>query len=215
MQSISETTNGSSWPTYGEIAIWKWVDSGDANNPKLFATPRGMNVLELFNTLKTLRQRCGGVLYDNEDKIIFASDTEWGTVLAKHRAKEEKARSLLLENELEAQQLEKRLSDIIAIGRADHAFWDALRSKEIAFESATQKAMVSDLNELFLILQGKQQGPEQSSPSVDELFVQFANRFCEPDRKPTLADIVLRLRREIRQDLGWDASVLVFSHPRA
>jgi hypothetical protein len=37
-----------------------------------------------------------------------------------------------------------------------------------------------------------------------------------PGQKPSVSDMIFRIRREIRQDLGWDTSIMILSrHPNS
>ncbi len=156
-----------------------------------------------------LRERCGGVLYweDKLNKVVFVTNAEWQLVLAERDARDAEARALLAQQKAEAERVEKRLSDIVAIARADSDLWDKLRATEIEHKAALEKALASDMTEFQRILR----------EPVDPLFVEFGKRMHDPREKPTLFEIIVRLKQELDPSLAEDSqtSIWVLSVPRS
>ncbi len=207
MESIGATDKFTSWPYGLERRIEDWVDAGDPKAPPPFDDRRGIVTPEFFERLRSLRQQCGGWLYWNGERVVFAPESEWQKVRAEQEAAAERLKAVFAKFDQKA----KQLPQILASARNDALFWNELKSWELAREAKRPAELpkVPGLSGPLKILpKAQSEAPKDIDllllPAPDAIFVDFIARACPADNVLTKVEVVFHLRGEVRRELGLD-----------
>lgn len=214
MQDISESHDASSWPIGYERRIQDWVDAGDASAPPPFDDRYNVAKEDTFRRLQTLRALLKGWMFwdDQINAVRFAPESEWQVFRAGQESAEAKWLQEWEQSRLRMEHLSKRLSEILALARADLKFWSALREWEQMREAKRpqmrEPAGVAKSDRSFAgsyaVLQANPEEQAQHSHPIDPLLASFVKRADVHDDAITPRILIINLRAEVRRELGLD-----------